>query len=51
MFIENDLMYENFNSTEDYFKAHPEEEDSYYDDMAELAHYDEMIDCPEDWAC
>lgn len=32
----------------EYFADHPEEEDSYYDDMAELA--DETLDYPEDWS-
>ena len=45
-----DEMFESYDNLEDYFKAHPEEEDAYYDDMAELFGYDETIDYPEDYA-
>lgn len=34
---------------EEYFAEHPEEEQGFYDDMAELANYDEILDIPEDW--
>ena len=46
-----DTYYNNYASLEDYFKDHPDEEDDFYDDMAELAHYDDIEDMPEDWAC
>lgn len=47
----DDLMYENFNSLDDYFREHPDEEDDFYDDMAVVAMVDDgVIDYPEDWA-
>lgn len=32
----------------EYFEDHPEEENGYYDDMAEMQ--DEVLDYPEDWS-
>jgi len=39
-----------YTSLDEYFADHPDEEDGYYDDMAEL-YADEIIDYPEDWNC
>ena len=36
---------------EDYFTDHPDEEDDFYDDMAILAEYEDMLELPEDWKC
>ena len=47
----DDLTYESFNNIDDYFSAHPEEENGFYDDMATIAMVeDRIIDYPEDWA-
>ena len=43
-----DEMYQSYNSLEEYFEDHPEEEDGFYDDMAFLAEHD-PIEFPEDW--
>ena len=40
---------EDVQSLEDYFRLHPEEEDGYYDFMAEMYMDDEPIEYPEDW--
>ena len=37
-----------YTSLAEYFADHPDEEDSYYDDMAEMS--DETLDYPEDWS-
>lgn len=37
-----------YTSLAEYFADHPDEEDSYYDDMAEMN--DETLDYPEDWS-
>jgi len=38
-----------YTSLEEYFRDHPDEESGYYDDMAELASQEELIEYPEDW--
>ena len=40
-----------YESLKDYFADHPDEEADFYDDMATLAEYEDMIELPEDWAC
>lgn len=45
-----DELLESFDNLDDYFAAHPEEEDGYYDDMAELYSHEEPLEYPEDWA-
>lgn len=40
-----------YETIDQYFADHPDEEAAYYDDMATLAQYDEMVELPEDWAC
>lgn len=43
---------ETYDTLEEYFKAHPDEEDDFYDDMATLAQYEQgLIEMPEDWVC
>ena len=37
------------NSLAYFAECYPEEYDAYVDDMAELAHYDDVIEMPEDW--
>jgi len=39
----------NYTSLAEYFADHPDEEDAYYDDMAEMAMHEEY-DYPEDYA-
>ena len=33
----------------EYFRDHPEDEAGYYDDMAEQANYDQLVEQPEDY--
>ncbi len=33
----------------EYFHDHPEDENSFYDDMAKMAEEEKVIDLPEDW--
>lgn len=33
----------------EYFHDHPDEENSYYDDMAQMAEEEKVEDLPEDW--
>lgn len=35
---------------EDFAELYPDEYNDYVDDMAEMAHDDEILDYPEDWA-
>lgn len=36
-------------SLNDYFKAHPEEEHEFIDEMARLHYHDEPVEIPEEW--
>ena len=38
-----------YQTIEDYFNEHPEEEEEFIEEMARLHFYDEPIDYPEDW--
>jgi len=42
-------MSNEYQSNEEYFKDHPEEEATFYDDMAKFYCVGEIIDYPEDW--
>jgi hypothetical protein len=44
--IEMEPVYTNL---DEYFKDHPDEENEFYDDMAEIYGYDEIIELPEDY--
>lgn len=39
-----------YTSLAEYFADHPDEENGYYDDMAELAAEEEFVELPEDYA-
>ena len=41
---------EKYTTLDEYFAAHPEDEDGYYDDMAEIAAEEAEFDYPEDFA-
>lgn len=38
-----------YTSLEEYFTAHPDDEQGFYDDMAEQAYHDNIVEYPEDW--
>lgn len=42
---------EEYETLEEYFADHPDEEADFYDDMAMLAECEDLIELPEDWAC
>jgi len=44
-----DELYQSYDSLEEYFEDHPEEEDGFYDDMAFLSEHEDIIEFPEDW--
>ena len=44
--MENDKKY---TCLAEYFTDHPDDENSFYDDMAEIAEEEKEIDYPEDW--
>ena len=44
--VEEEPVYTNLS---DYFRDHPEEEAGFYDDLAQIAAEEEILDIPEDW--
>lgn len=40
-----------YQTLEEYFEAHPDEEADFYDDMAILQEHEDSVELPEDWIC
>lgn len=38
-----------YNSLEEYFADHPDEEEEFIEEMARLSYVDEILELPEDW--
>jgi len=44
-----DTIFDNYASPDEYFADHPEEEDAFYDEIAQLEEEKGPVDFPEDW--
>lgn len=44
-----DTDFDNYDSLEDYFADHPDEEEEFIEEMARLDAEKELVDYPEDW--